>query len=238
MNFKRNVRLALLGSLATAAFAAPAHADVNGWEMASVCTIEGSATADVDYMENRDAYNFGPTGLGIDCVYVGSDVTDVNWHGIHKAIPKTVTPIAGLAEINATSAGNFHNLLCGTGTAADQDPTVVSVTTLIDDPRAEQTFLDLDLGYHIGFVAMQGVLTWDHDSDEANGGDRHDPNTVPTRTQPVGGGYVNISPWRGPGHPLGNQGGTFPGEPPNGSCTNGFNVLGVVAGVVADVPFT
>lgn len=218
--FKVRVLGCAVALLAALALATPAHA--TSAEVS--CTIEGSAAADVRWVGAPidPGYTFGPPGLRLDCVFVkektngGSNVE------------------AGVAEVVGGSAGQFDSEICGTGTAADADPSITSAPTTPDSPNFEATLLAADLGYNLVFVGFEGVLTWDWDAAESTGGSVvHFPNVVPTPTQPVGGGFINISPWRGPGHPLGSQGGIFPGSPLLGLCTNGFNVEGVVTGVFA-----
>jgi hypothetical protein len=196
MFIKRLVLGAFAAAISAAAIAAPASAD----PAAAVCTINGSATASVNWTPNTGAYNFGPTGLGLVCVGVGVDSSN--------------TPHAATATVNATSAGNFSNVVCGTGTAEDADPTTIGVVTT--DTFLRNQLLNANLGYSIVFAAGTGALTWGNPL----------PRTVPTETGPVGGGAINISPWTP------DQNGHFPGTPP-GECTNGFNVAGVVAGVLA-----
>ena len=212
MTAKRIIMSALLGSIAAMAFAVPAQAAT----AEAVCTIEGSATANVQWVGNgtTSTYSFGPTGLGISCVFA-------------VAGPGKV-PEAGVATVTALSAGSFDNIVCGTGTAADPQPTVTQVAAT---PKAQGLLLNADLGYHIVFAGGEGALTW---GDNASPG-VPDANTAPSSTAPVGGGFINISPWRGAGHPLGSQGGIFPGDPVSegGLCTNGFNVEGVVSGTLA-----
>ena len=218
MTAKRIIMSVLLGLIAAMALAVPAQAKhvkrVN-------CTIEGSATASVAWQDLGGTFSFGPTGLGIDCV---------------MPIKKKFVPGDGpggvevaIAEVVAGSAGSFDNIVCGTGTAADDNPTVTSVTTTPDSPNAENALLAADLGFHIAFVAGEGALTWGDNATPGN----PDANTTPSATAPIGGGVINISPWRGAGHPLGSQGGTFPGSPPDGECTNGFNVEGAVDGTLS-----
>ena len=155
------------------------------------------------------------TGTGIDCVYVDS----------RAAVP------AGVAEIVGGSAGSFDNIICGTGWMADDNPTFTSVVTTPNSPATENRFLATDFGYHVVLTGGQGTLTWGDNATPGN----PDPNTSLSGV-PVGGGYIELTPWRGPLHPLGDQGGTFPGTFPNGQCTNGFNVEGVVAGTIEGDP--
>ena len=221
MTFKRIIMSALLGSIAAMALAVPAQAQIKaGHHWHASCTIEGSATASVAWQDLGGTFSFGPTGLGIDCIFhkkkkvrVGDGPTAVE---------------TGIAEVVGGSQGSFDNIVCGTGTAADDNPTVSSVTTTPDSPNSEAALLGADLGYHIAFVAGEGALTW---GDNATPG-VPDVNTTASPTAPIGGGVINISPWRGAGHPLGSQGGTFPGSPPDGQCTNGFNVEGAVHGTL------
>ena len=217
MTAKRIIMSALLGSIAAMAFAVPAQAAT----AEAACTIEGSATANVLWQDNgpTSTYSFGPTGLGIDCVFVV---------GPGKNTELGPDPEAGIAEVTGGSSGSFDNIVCGTGTAADPQPTVTAVTTTPDSPDAEFKLLNADLGYHIAFVAGEGALTW---GDNASPG-VPDANTAASQTAPVGGGVINISPWRPPDSPVNPQTGIFPGDPPDGLCTNGFNVEGVVDGTL------
>ena len=221
MTVKRIIMSVLLGLIAAMALAVPVQAKISHKKTAS-CTIEGSATASVQWQDLGGTFSFGPTGLGIDCVFTS-----------RKTIPGPgdgpVTVEAGIAEVVGGSAGSFDNIVCGTGTAADDNPTVSSVTTTPDSPTAEDALLNADLGYHIVFAAGVGKLNWGDNATPGN----PDPNTALSATAPLGGGFINISPWRGAGHPLGSQGGTFPGNPPDGECTNGFNVEGAVVGDLA-----
>ena len=217
MTVKRIIMSALVGSIAALALAVPAQAQIKHEAEAS-CTIEGSATASVAWQDLGGTFSFGPTGLGIDCVFVKKKK-------INLGVPSVE---AGVAEVVGGSAGSFDNIVCGTGTAADDNPTVTSVTTTPDSPNAEAALLGADLGFHIAFVAGEGALTWGDNATPGN----PDANTTPSQTAPIGGGVINISPWRGAGHPLGDQGGTFPGSPPDGECTNGFNVEGAVSGTL------
>ena len=220
MTVKRIIMSALVGSIAAMALAVPAQAQKQKHGDYAVCTVEGGATASVAWQDLSGTFSFGPTGLGISCVF-----------SKQKKDTKVVTAAeVGVADVVALSAGSFDNIVCGTGTAADDNPTVTSVTTTPDSPNAEAALLGADLGFHIAFVGGEGALTW---GDNATPG-VPDVNTAPSLTAPVGGGFINISPWRGAGHPLGDQGGTFPGSPPDGECTNGFNVEGVVEGVLSD----
>ena len=227
MTVKRIIMSALLGSIAAMALAVPAQAQMFAHKKKASCTIEGSATANVPWLSPGPdnplgTYSFGPTGLGIDCVFVSKKNIGSG--------PVTKTDVeAGLAEVVGGSSGSFDNEVCGTGTAADPQPTVTSVATTPDSPDAEATLLNADLGYHIAFVAGEGALTW---GDNASPG-VPDANTAPSLTAPVGGGVINISPWRRPDSPVAPQTGIFPGDPPNGLCTNGFNVEGVVGGSLA-----
>ena len=218
MTFKRIIMLALLGLIAAMALAVPAQSK---HQKKADCTIEGSATANVLWQGGGGTFSFGPTGLGIDCVFAFKKKIFVGDGPAGLEV--------GVAEVVGGSAGSFDNIVCGTGTAADDNPTVTSVTTTPDSPDAESSLLNADLGYHIAFVGGEGALTW---GDNAAPG-VPDVNTAPSLVAPIGGGFINISPWRGPGHPLGSQGGTFPGSPPDGQCTNGFNVEGVVGGSFA-----
>ena len=221
MACKRILMCVLLGSMAAVAFAVPAQAQVSH-TMNTACTIEGSATASVAWQDLGGTFSFGSLGLGIFCVFV----TKKNI-GLSKGVGNVE---AGVADVFGGSAGSFDNILCGTGLAADDNPTVSSVVTTPDSPNAEARLLGADLGYHIWFNGYEGVLTW---GDDAAPG-FPDPNVVPTQTEPVGGGVINISPWRRPDTPLSPQWGTFPGDPldPFGECTNGFNVLGTVGGTL------
>ena len=212
MTVKRIIMSALVGSIAAMALAVPAQAQ---GRKIGACTIEGSATASVLWLGGGGTFSFGPTGLGIDCFFV----TGKSAGGFE----------AGVAELVLGSQGSFDNILCGTGTAADDNPTVTSVTTTPDSPKSESVLLNADLGYHITFVGFQGFLTWGANATPGN----PRPNTGGSSTEPVGFGVINISPWRGPGHPLGSQGGTYPGTPPFGECTNGFNVEGDVDGSIS-----
>ena len=222
MTVKRIIMSALVGSIAAMALAIPVQASKHTHKKTASCTIEGSATASVQWQDLSGTFSFGPTGLGIDCVFTSKKAIPGPGDG-----PGSVE--AGVAEVVAGSAGSFDNIVCGTGTAADDNPTVTSVTTTPDSPNAENSLLAADLGYHIAFVAGEGALTWGDNATPGN----PDPNTSLSPTAPVGGGVINISPWRGADHPLGSQGGTFPGTPPNGECTNGFNVEGAVVGDLA-----
>ena len=213
MTAKRIIMSAVLGSIAAMALAVPAQAAT----AEASCTIEGSATASVQWQGGGGEYSFGPTGLGIDCVFAVA--------GDGKA------PEAGLAAVTALSAGSFDNIVCGTGTAADDNPTVTDVQMIEPtppSPNADAKLRAADLGYHIAFVAGEGALTW---GDNASPG-VPDVNTTASQTAPVGGGVINISPWRRPDSPVNPQTGIFPGDPPDGLCTNGFNVEGVVDGTL------
>ena len=232
MTSKRIIVSILLGSIAAAAFAAPAQA-AGITKLKAGCIIEGSATADVDWRPNTGTYNFGPKGLGIDCNY-----------SVTRTQTKTETQIlsTGTAEITASSAGNFDNIEgCGAlGTAADADPTVTSVTTSPDDPLAEQMLLNGDFGYNIVFKTFEnGTLEWDHDADEAGGGNPFTFGNLPEPSRPVGTGDISLVPWHDdqePGEFLYNDpDGIYPniqGVMLGVGCSNGFTVEGVADGVM------
>lgn len=225
MNLRKTCASIGLAGLAAAAFAASASASN---AKTGVCTIQGNATANVNWASNTGTYNFGPKGLGITCL-----VARVRVEG------GEATEAVTIAQVSASSAGGFDNIVCGTGTAADNNPLVSSVTTFPDDPEVETAILNADWGYNVVFLAFQGLLTWDHDSDEANGGQEiNSPNSDLSETQPIGGGYVNLVPWhddQAPGEELFNDpDGTFPGNP-TGQCTNGFNVTAVVSATLGSV---
>lgn len=201
-----------VGCLAALAFASSAQADHIKF---SECTIEGSATANVRWIGGLiDPYNFGPTGLGIDCVYTEAKIVE----GVPSAS-------AGLAEVNVGSSGEFRSTFCGTGTAADPDAEATSVTTTPDSPNAEGAILSANLAYNIVFDSFEGELTWENPF-PPGGNNIPRPRRVPTSTGPVGGGPIDIWPWAP------DEGGIFPGDFPDGFCTNGFNVEGTVEGLL------
>lgn len=212
-----------LGILAGLTLAAPGEAVAATGATDVGCMIFGSATADVKWGPNTGTYSFGPTGLGIDCIVAGG--------GEGTQGPAAS---AGLVEVLLGSTGSFDNVTCGTGAAADPDPIVTSAWTIPHSDYIERVLLESDFGYKIVFTDQQGVLTWEDTLGFPSM--IPSPRLQPTDTAPVGGGYVNIYPWHGAGHPLGDQGGTYPGNPPNGSCTNGFNVEGVVSATLARAP--
>jgi hypothetical protein len=93
-----------------------------------------------------------------------------------------------------------------------------------------------DLSYNISFAGGNGVLTWE---DLVGDADHLVPNprTTQTATKPVGGGPINIAPWNSVTHPgapfyfPGDPLGTAP-APATGKCTAGFEVHGVLSGVL------
>jgi hypothetical protein len=206
----------LLALVASLSFSQAASADVG-----AACTVTGSATADVGWSANKDTYNFGPNGLNIVCVGGGT---------VGGA------PHKGAATITSGSTGHFDNITCGTGSAADGTP---STTTVIGVPGADDTVLDgilanADLSYQLTFAAGQGVLNWaDQGGVDTPALGNPNANTAidPTSKKPVGGGYINISPFNpvvNPGQPF-----YFPGPTPgSGLCTHGFNVAGALVGVL------
>lgn len=217
MTARRLIISALLGTIAAVAVAGPAQA-VGVHPTSVVCAVEGAAMAAPFWRGGAPGpYAFAPAGLGINCVYSTTDGPGA----------KMLAPAVGIASVTVASAGAYDSQVCGTGTAADDGPVVTAVVTTPPNPAFDAMVLGADLGYNIVFVAGQGVLTWDADSDEPGGGDiTSSPNVVPAKGPPaipVGGGYVNIVPFL----PLGPF--AIDGAP----CTAGFAVAGVVSGNVA-----
>ena len=219
MSKSRAVRTRVCGAMATLALLLPGQASAEVSGTSFVCTVEGSVTASMNWIGGGGTFSFGPTGLGQDCVVA-----------LRRAGAKTPeSAVVSLVSLAQGSAGSFNSIFCMTGTMASGGGGGVKRTAgVIDDPAAVQAMQDANLNYHITYVDGQGTLTWGN----ASPGNPN-PRITPTSTGPVGGGYVSISPWRGPGDPLGSQGGTFPGSPPDGQCTNGFNLEGTVTGVMA-----
>ena len=217
---KRAVRFFAVLLTMCGAFGQANVASANSQAKDVTCTIEGSLEASVAWVGGNGTYRFRGSGLGIDCVIVVGQTAD----GVAEA---------ALAEVDFESAGLFDSYVCGTGTAADDDPTIMGVTTTPDSPNVEATLHGADLGYHVTFAGGEGVLTWGDNAIPNNPDPNHPLSGADVSTAPVGGGVISITPWRGRNDPRGDQQGTFPGDPPNGNCTNGFNVEGVVSGQLA-----
>ena len=215
--FVRGIVVLVSAWLAALAFVVPARAAVTTTQTSLTCTIQASATASVNWIGGSGTYFWGPTGFGIDCIAVTA-----------KGGKALAGAGAALVDVVMGSTGWFDNIVCGTGSVADDNPTITWVLTTPDDPGLEQQMLGLDLGYHIVFAATEGTLTWGDNATPGN----PDPNTTLSSTAPVGGGHAQVSPWRANWDPRGGQNGTFPGTPPNGECANGFNIEGYVSGTL------
>lgn len=115
-----------------------------------------------------------------------------------------------VATVDATSTGIFTNIVCGTATATDPDPAHVATAVLDPGGDAKAILDETDFGYAIVFVGGHGALVW---------------TGTGARWRPTGGGYVNITPDD-----------SFPVQPPpNGVCTHGFTLAGVVGLNIAGV---
>jgi len=148
----------------------------------ATCDVEGHTDATTEWLDGSGLYT--SMSLDVTCTVV--------WEGTLDFV-----------EADVTSIGNFVNEVCGTGTAADDDPTVNSVDSLSDDPQLEAAMASQDYGYSILFADDVGTLVFDG----------------ATAADPAGGGEILIQPDE-----------TFnPGGFPSGTCTSGWDVTGTVA---------
>jgi hypothetical protein len=160
----------------------------------AACSVSGSASVSPYVAINGTAgnggtYNFssGLGGLNLNCVVDGNNGVSVNL-------------------INVTSAGNYNNTVCGTGTADSTSNTINSIT---DEAGAnnDAQLRAQNYAYHIQFAGGQGALTW--------------TGSI------TGGGAININPnWSTSNEPLAGGSNT-------NYCTNSFVVNGSVNGVIS-----
>lgn len=148
----------------------------------ATCDVAGHTDATAQWLDGTGLYT--SMSLAIGCT--------VAWEGT-----------VDLVDADVTSVGDFVNLVCGTGTAVDGDPTVNSVDSLSNDAQLEAAMAGQDYGYAILFGNDVGTLAFDG----------------ATAADPAGGGQIVIQPDQ-----------TFnPGGFPSGTCASGWNVTGTVA---------
>src|SRR4051812_14815846 len=108
LSLKRAVLGGLAASAAALAFAIPAQAAAPA---GAACTIQGHADASVNWDSNTGVYTFKT--LSITCAGALVD-------------PAASPAPVDVVDLDVTSIGDFNNIVCGTGEAADADPTVNS----------------------------------------------------------------------------------------------------------------
>lgn len=171
--------------------------------------VNGSATAEVDWVGSAGNYNFNSGFFQV----IGAGVFDAD---------TSITGNEGVAVVQVDAPHNsvsgsgdgFTNVVVGTGTAGKKnvvptsvvDPLPSGVQDPADVSTAASILLNTNFGYQIVFAGGQGKLFW-----SATGGDpkpdlsAFDPNTssapVGDKHVPVGGGAINISPWFPTGDP-------------------------------------
>jgi hypothetical protein len=116
----------------------------------------------------------------------------------------------GVVNLEITSDGTYNNSVCGTGTADDTanvgpdfaEPSVTVVTEVAYNGTpgsAASLFSTGDYGYHIGFTAFNGTLTFVH--------------TNSSKAPLTGGGEIQLQP-------------ASSGPQAIGDCTDGFGIVG------------
>jgi hypothetical protein len=206
----------ITGALAALAAAAPAQAQTAP-DAAAACTVEGIAntTPAVKVSGGSGQFKFDSgagqgQGLALSCVV--------------STTPGNPTTGAGaaVATIVATSSGDYHNIVCGTGDASSTSNTVTStaITQAVPDTATYKSAFDtwaraqgVNLDWVINpFVGTVGALVF---GDSGSG--TADENAT-------GGGPIKITDPT-PSVP------TPPGDP-NADCTSDFEVTGALAGVL------
>jgi hypothetical protein len=173
------------------------------------------------------------------CQVSGTITANSTWIGNATSGPYTLQStntctgvfdgVADIVTVNVSSSGTFTDIICGSESMGDPYAYATNATSASGNSHNAQLMQSADWGYTMVFDPTPFAGTWTFS--ESGNTLPPVPTASPTTTHPVGSGPVTITPWQS------GQGGVFPGSPPAGLCTNGWNLNGVIS-FVLDGPDT